>query len=229
MESNKRKKTKMTIEQAIVQLLKEKSFEYISTVELAKTAGISRSSFYTHYKDKYDLIERYQQGLFQKLETIFEEYYNDRQQAILKVLDFLESEPLFSALLSENGTKEIQTFLRHKFQMMLHQELQERFNNKEFSQIEKEYNSVYLTNALFGVVQMWIARGKKESPQQMTDFLLKMLGYGISYSAKDRLKISMLLVFVHAFIALDSSTNYTKSFDQLVNSLSGLLAFLRLF
>ena len=72
----------MTIEQAMVQLLKEKSFEYISTVELAKTAGISRSSFYTHYKDKYDLIERYQQGLFQKLETIFEEYYNDRQQAM---------------------------------------------------------------------------------------------------------------------------------------------------
>lgn len=60
--------------------------------------------------------------------------------------------------------------------MMLHQELQERFSNKEFSQIEKEYSTVYLTNALFGVVQMWIARGKKESPQQMTDFLLKMLG-----------------------------------------------------
>ena len=84
MESNKRKKTKMTIEQAMVQLLKEKSFEYISTVELAKTAGISRSSFYTHYKDKYDLIERYQQGLFQKLETIFEEYYNDPTAGHLK-------------------------------------------------------------------------------------------------------------------------------------------------
>ena len=175
-ESNKRKKTKAIIEKAMVELLQKESFDHITTVELARAAGISRSSFYTHYKDKYDMIERYQQGLFQKLETIFEEYYNDRQQAILNVLDFLESEPLFSALLSENGTREIQTFLRHKFQMMLHQELQERFNNKEFSQIEKEYNSVYLTNALFGVVQMWIARGKKESPQQMTDFLLKMLG-----------------------------------------------------
>ena len=81
----------MTIEQAMVQLLKEKSFEYISTVELAKTAGISRSSFYTHYKDKYDLIERYQQGLFQKLETIFEEYYNDRQQAILNAVSYYTS------------------------------------------------------------------------------------------------------------------------------------------
>ena len=106
MESNKRKKTKMTIEQAMVQLLEEKSFEYVSTIELAKRAGISRSSFYTHYKDKYDLIERYQQGLFRKLEVIFEEYSKNKQEAILKVLDFLESEPLFSALLSENGTKE---------------------------------------------------------------------------------------------------------------------------
>jgi len=176
MESNKRKKTKMTIEQAMVQLLEEKSFEYVSTVELAKRAGISRSSFYTHYKDKYDLIERYQQGLFQKLEVIFEEYSKNKQEAILKVLDFLESEPLFSALLSENGTKEIQTFLRHKFQMMLHEELQERFSNKTLTQIEKEYSTVYLTHAFFGVLQMWIARGKKESPQQMTDFLLKMLG-----------------------------------------------------
>ena len=68
------------------------------------------------------------------------------------------------------------SFLRHKFQVMLDQELQEQFSNKHYTQIEKEYSNVYLTNAFFGVLQMWIARGKKESPQQMTDFLLKMLG-----------------------------------------------------
>ncbi len=51
--------------------------------------------------------------------------------------------------------------LRHKFQMMLHQELQERFSNKEFSQIENRIHCI-LTNALFGVVQMWIARGKRK-------------------------------------------------------------------
>ena len=176
MESNKRKKTKKMIEQAMVHLLEKKRFEHLSTVELTQEAGISRSSFYTHYKDKYDLIERYQQGLFQQLEAIFEKNTQNKQAAILEVIDFLESEPLLSALLSENGTKEIQTFLRHKFQVMLDQELQEQFSNKHYTQIEKEYSNVYLTNTFFGVLQMWIARGKKESPQQMTDFLLKMLG-----------------------------------------------------
>ena len=46
------------------------SFDEISTVELAQEAGISRCSFYTHYRDKYDMIERYQQALFpQSLNT----------------------------------------------------------------------------------------------------------------------------------------------------------------
>ena len=56
-ESNKRLKTKRTIENAMVQLLMEQPFDQISTVKLAEKAGISRSSFYTHYKDKYDIVQ----------------------------------------------------------------------------------------------------------------------------------------------------------------------------
>ena len=51
-ESNKRLKTKRIIENAMVQLLMDHPFDQISTVKLAEKAGISRSSFYTHYKDK---------------------------------------------------------------------------------------------------------------------------------------------------------------------------------
>ena len=174
-ESNKRQKTKMIIENAMVELLEHESFDQISTVKLTKTAGISRSSFYTHYKDKYDMIEHYQQKLFHKLEYIFDKYAQDKRNAIIEVFDFLTRESLLSALLTENGTKEIQTFLRHKFQIMLAEDLQDRFSSKLLSQVEKEYSYVYLTNAFFGVCQMWIARGKKESPEQMADFLLKML------------------------------------------------------
>ena len=70
-ESNKRLKTKRTIENAMVELLMEQPFDQISTVKLAEKAGISRSSFYTHYKDKYDMIEHYQSKLFHTFEYIF--------------------------------------------------------------------------------------------------------------------------------------------------------------
>ena len=47
-------KTRQAIEMAMSDLLKEKTFDQITTTELVKRAGISRSSFYTHYQDKYD-------------------------------------------------------------------------------------------------------------------------------------------------------------------------------
>lgn len=175
-ESNKRLKTKRTIENAMVQLLIEQPFDQISTVKLAEKAGISRSSFYTHYKDKYDMIEHYQSKLFHTFEYIFQKHAHHKRDAILEVFEYLESEPLLAALLSENGTKEIQNFLRNKLHIMLSTDLQKRFMQLNLNTTELEYSSIYLTHALFGVCQIWIAHGKKESPQEITDFLMKMLG-----------------------------------------------------
>ena len=69
---------------------------------------------------------------------------------------------MLAALLSENGTKEIQNFLRNKLHIMLSTDLQKRFMQLNLNDIELEYSSIYLTNALFGVCQTWIAHGKKK-------------------------------------------------------------------
>ena len=54
---NRKVRTRQALQKAMVELLAEKDFDAITTSQLAKTAGISRSSFYTHYKDKYDMID----------------------------------------------------------------------------------------------------------------------------------------------------------------------------
>ena len=171
----RRSLTKKALLDALVICLKDQDFNEITTIRLVQTAGISRSSFYTHYKDKYDMIERYQQNLFHQLGYIFENNQEDVQTAITEVFQFLQLEPLLAALLTENGTKEIQNFLRHKLQVMLADSLQDRFSRRVYNHFEKEYSRVFLANAFFGVCQMWIARGKKESPEQIAEFLLKML------------------------------------------------------
>ena len=148
-ESNKRLKTKRNIEEAMVRLLEKESFDQITTVELAQESGISRSSFYTHYRDKYDMIERYQQALFHKLEYIFDKHQDDKRQAITEVFEFLTKEPLFAVLLTENGTKEIQTFLRHKLQILLVDSLQERYSHKLLTDIEEAMtlsDRIYILN-----------------------------------------------------------------------------------
>ena len=142
-ESNKRLKTKGIIQEAMVRLLQTESFDDISTVQLAKEAGISRSSFYTHYRDKYDMIERYQQEFFHKVEYIFDKQQDDKHQAVTEVFEFLTREPLFAVLLTENGTREIQTFLRHKLQVLLVDSLQELYGHRSLTEIPNKWRTFY--------------------------------------------------------------------------------------
>ena len=174
-ESRKRLKTKRIIQEALIELLQEQAFNQISTVHLTKQAKISRSSFYTHYRDKYDLIDRYQRDLFQQFEYIFETYGEDKREAIIRTLKLVREERLVTALLSENGTKEIQNFLRHKLQILMDEDLRVRYGDKTFTPAEKEYSSIYLSHAVFGVIQAWLTKGANESPEFITDFLIKML------------------------------------------------------
>lgn len=105
MMDSRKQQTKKAILNAMVSLLKTESFDDVTTVQLAKMAGISRSSFYTHYKDKYEMIDYYQQTFFHKLEYIFEKEYQNKEHAFLEVFEFLKREQLLSALLSSNGTE----------------------------------------------------------------------------------------------------------------------------
>ena len=172
---NRKERTRQAILVAMVTCLESQGFNEITTTHLAQTAGISRSSFYTHYKDKYELIDSYQQGLFHKLEVIFNRYDSNRQSYFLEIFELLYREKLLSALLTHNGTQEIQSFLINKVRLLVENDLAERLGKEDLPPLEKEYRSIYFSHAFFGIVQAWINRGKEQSPQYMTDFLIKRL------------------------------------------------------
>ncbi|QDJ25673.1 TetR/AcrR family transcriptional regulator [Lactococcus carnosus] len=169
-------KTHQAIENAMSDLLKEKSFDHITTTELVKRAGISRSSFYTHYQDKYEMIDKYQSAFFLKLATIFRENDTDLGTAIYELFKFLDTDcPVESALLSENGTREIHMYLIQQIKTFLADVIFPNFGQKSFDQVNLDYRTTYLSQAIFGILQLWIKRGKQESPQEITDILMLML------------------------------------------------------
>ena len=142
------------------------------------------------------------------LNIFFKNIAHHKRDAILEVFEYLESEPLLAALLSENGTKEIQNFLRNKLHIILSTDLQKRFMQLNLNTTELEYSSIYLTHALFGVCQTWIAHGKKESPQEITDFLMKMLGDTNWYKKEEHSCVPFYLY----------SASRTRTYDIMINS-----------
>ncbi len=63
----RKQKTQQAIQNAFVQLRKEKSLEQISVTELSRLARISKATFYLHYRDVFDLSEKLQKTAIQQV------------------------------------------------------------------------------------------------------------------------------------------------------------------
>lgn len=67
--------TKSKIASAFEKLLEEKSFDDITTRDIVETSGVSKATFYRHFKDKYDVMGF---GCKNSLESFFEPYMHGR-------------------------------------------------------------------------------------------------------------------------------------------------------
>ncbi|PCS00870.1 TetR/AcrR family transcriptional regulator [Lactococcus fujiensis] len=177
MASDPRKdKTKIALRNAMISLLQEKPFDQISTTELVKTAGVSRSGFYTHYQDKYDMIEAYQRTLFNTIQYVFEKNNGNLHATLLETYEFLERNKIYAALLSENGSKEIHQFILQKLKDLLADSIfPHNPRHHDVGKLGAIYGSTYFANAVFGVTQAWIRRNNKETPAQITELLLELI------------------------------------------------------
>ena len=97
----KKTATKPLIRNAFITLLKEKSLEDITVHEIVEKALINRSTFYLHYKDKYDLYDAIVDDLlldisktleeanFHSFEKLLNDYYNQNKPLDITI-QFLE-------------------------------------------------------------------------------------------------------------------------------------------
>ena len=59
--------TKMVIKDAFISLLKEKPLNKITVKEICGLAEINRATFYKHYCDPFDLLEKMEQEILSNL------------------------------------------------------------------------------------------------------------------------------------------------------------------
>ena len=60
-------RTDKAIKQALITLLRTKPFEKITVQDILDETPVTRSTFYKHYHDKYEIVERMQKEYFSSL------------------------------------------------------------------------------------------------------------------------------------------------------------------
>lgn len=76
MEDKRIRKTKRSLKAALTEMLSKEEFERISITELCRKAEVSRITFYSHYSDKYALLDE----IFDDMLQIGTEDYYRRQR-----------------------------------------------------------------------------------------------------------------------------------------------------
>ncbi len=66
-EDPRAQRTQQLIQEALIDLTAQKGFANVTVRDITRQAGINRATFYRHYQDKFDLLDRYSQAVYELL------------------------------------------------------------------------------------------------------------------------------------------------------------------
>ncbi len=143
--------TKNALAESMKKLMKEKSFEKISVIDICEGCGMNRKSFYYHFKDKYDLVNwifytdfiraassrKYRDGwdllaaiaeLFSRERTFYRAAMEIRGQNSFNDYFYESTRPIFDLFLTELSNENSQIGVRYlsdSFLVIMHRWLEE--------------------------------------------------------------------------------------------------------
>lgn len=151
---------------ALARLLKEKSIEDISVSELTKVAGISRMTFYRHYRNIIDVFDIEVANVLAEFQATIT--YHDNNQYILEMVLFFQQHSDFVKLLLRAHQEEL---LRSNIATVMGQLSVGKELLQHFSPREIRYYVAYHTAGLMNVIINWINDDQPETPAQLAQFL----------------------------------------------------------
>ena len=173
------RRTRQMIEQAFLELIKEKGFQSISVQDITERAGINRATFYAHFTDKFDLLDRsIQHGFRQEIEKRMLNachFTNDNlRNLIIAVCEFVANahghcsvtEQQFQALVEVQVRSQIYGLLNHWL---------ENIPLIQNTPITRDYAATAASWAIYGLATEW-SRNKRMPPvEQYADEVLPLV------------------------------------------------------
>ncbi len=177
--------TALLMNQALVELLNKKDYEFITVKEICERAGVNRSTFYLHYEAINDLLEETIDNIDKKFVTYFNEnanvFFEKLKSASTENLLLITPEYLTPYLTYIKDNRIIhQVAVKHS-RIMNSIEKFNSLNEKVFKPIFKGFNiddktehymiSYYL-NGITAIINEWIKSGCKDSIEYIEKIII---------------------------------------------------------
>lgn len=176
-ESRKTRYTRMVLRDSLLELMKQKPISKITIKELCENADINRTTFYLHYTDPYDLLNKIEGETLSWAEkmvsTLLEQTDKNETINILeRILQYIvDNSKQIQVLMSEQGDIDFQKQL---LSMIYNRCGITPANEKNADLLTNEYYFIFVVNGSVGLIQHWLKNDLNKSAKEMAEIIYNM-------------------------------------------------------
>ena len=176
--------TAKKMDKALISLLEEKSFEYITISEICKKANVNRSTFYLHYENTVDLLNETARFLLDDFAAYFnvdvENITNKFKENSLDELNFISDEYLhpYLSYIKENRIV-FSTVLLHSVAFGFNEIFQRLYDNifnpilerYNYPATDRKYAMMFYLNGITAIVTEWLKDGCEKTIEEVSQII----------------------------------------------------------
>ncbi|MET9344600.1 TetR/AcrR family transcriptional regulator [Nonomuraea sp. NPDC003804] len=179
------RRTQTALARALIQLVEEQDLSRISVADVAEHAGVSRSTFYDHYRDVHELAEAactaMIDGLVESLPAPGPDSPDPARDATQSLVAFFaslaEHAGLYTSLLGPQGSARVSDHIRRRITAAVHHRVRQATAGGDLPEhaehadmpldIPHDVPAAFAASALIGVATDWLQRGRPLPPAEM--------------------------------------------------------------
>ena len=167
--------TKRALSASLKHLLLQKPLSKITVTDITEDCGISRMTFYYHFKDIYDLVEwTCVEDAKRALEG--KKTYDTWQQGFLQIFEAVqENKPFIRNVYHSVSREQVELYLHKLTYDLLIGVVEEQARGMQVRDEDKAFIANFYKYAFVGLMLDWVKNDMKEDPKRIIDRLSLLL------------------------------------------------------
>lgn len=178
------RKTKALLRQGLTELMRRKDVKDITVTELTELVDVNRGTFYCHYKDIYDMVEKLEQEVFEEFIAVMDSYTAENLRAGLRpilrdIFSFIDrNADVCSAFMRAEGDNSFFRRLKEVVYDKVAREWGQVYGIKAAA--DGDYYLSFLVAGTVGMVQAWGRKEMREGSDEMAAMAERMILNGLA-------------------------------------------------
>ena len=175
------KRTYKLLQDALFKLLEKKSFDEIKVNDICELAMIHRTTFYTHFSDKYELLDyvisevekEITNDLNFSVYNSLEEFYTNMVMNVLNYID--NNKKFFYSLLNKNEDINLFRIFYHTCISYIKEMIEKEERNGVKHTVPVDLICEFYTGAVVSTIDWWLKTKSKLSKEELCNYITKLI------------------------------------------------------